>query len=109
MTTTIPHIEALAMSDAQAAAVQKTPNRVSLDHIHACIGGIEYHSPALAPHLTVAFVHLRNGYVVIGKSAPADPANFDAELGKKFAVEDAINQVWPLEAYALLERMREEG
>lgn len=104
--TDIPHSESLAATDAASAAVQKTPNRVTLSSIHDQIAGIEYHHPRMAPHMTIAFVHLKNGYIVIGKSAPADAGNFDAELGKKFSVEDAIRQIWPLEAYALLERLR---
>ena len=35
----------------------------------------------------------------------ADAENFDKELGKKFAYEDALRQMWPLEAYLLRERM----
>jgi hypothetical protein len=45
------------------------------------------------------------GYALVGKSTPADAENFDEELGLKFAKEDAIRQMWPLEAYLLRERM----
>ena len=86
-----------------AASVQKTPHRVTLDSIMAKVQSIEYHNPALAPHMTVAFVRLRNGFVAVGKSAPADPGNFDKEAGKKFAVDDALRTVWGLEGYLLCE------
>jgi hypothetical protein len=98
-------MDALTVTDQAAAAVQKTPNRVSLDSIKAKIAEVEYHSPALCPHMTVAFVKLANGFIVIGESAPADPANFDADLGRQFAMENAIRKIWPLEGYALRERM----
>jgi hypothetical protein len=42
---------------------------------------------------------------VIGKSAPASPENFNAELGKKFAYEDAVRQLWPLMGFALRDRL----
>lgn len=55
--------------------------------------------------LTICILVMRNGFTVIGKSAPASPENFDEEKGKRFAYEDAIKQLWPLEGYALRERL----
>lgn len=55
--------------------------------------------------LTVCVLVMQNGFTVIGKSAPASPENFDAEKGKTFAREDAIRQIWPLEGYALREKL----
>lgn len=51
-------------------------------------------------NVVVHVVVLHSGFVVIGKSAPLDPANFNGELGAKFAREDAIRQLWPLMAFA---------
>ena len=50
--------------------------------------------------MTICVLVANNGWVVIGKTAAVDPANFDAELGKKFAYDDAIRQFWPLWAFA---------
>ncbi|EKF43315.1 hypothetical protein NA8A_04768 [Nitratireductor indicus C115] len=102
-------MDSLEATDAAAAAVQKTPNRVSLDSIKAKIAEVEFHAPHLEPTMTVCFVKMQNGFVVIGKTAPADPGNFDAELGRKFAYEDAVRQIWPLEGYALRERLAAEA
>ena len=55
--------------------------------------------------LTICILVMRNGFTIIGKSAPASPENFDEEKGKRFAYEDAIKQLWPLEGYALRERL----
>lgn len=55
--------------------------------------------------LTICILVMRNGFTVVGKSAPASPENFDPEKGKRFAYEDAIKQLWPLEGYALRERL----
>lgn len=95
----------LEASDAAAAAVQKTDNRVTLDSMKAKVASTEYIRPASARHMTIAVVSLSNGFQLIGKSAPADPANFDAALGEKFALEDAIRQMWPLEGYLLREKL----
>lgn len=55
--------------------------------------------------LSVCFLIMKNGFVVIGKSAPASPENFNAELGKKLAYEDAVRQLWPLFGFALRETL----
>lgn len=56
--------------------------------------------PALAL-LTFCVLVLRNGFTVTGESACASPENFDAELGRKIARKNAIEQVWPLMGYEL--------
>ncbi|MBX3580088.1 MAG: hypothetical protein KF723_23030 [Rhizobiaceae bacterium] len=99
----------LEQSEREAAAVAKTADRVTLESLHAKIERIETLNPPICPHMTIAVVQLKNGFVLVGKSAPADPANFDAELGKKFATEDCIRQMWTLEGYALRERLAAEG
>lgn len=108
----------LEATDLAAKAVQKTPNRVSLDSMTAKVAAEHYFTAGDAIHamanqpippsvatMTICILLMQNGYVVIGKSAPADPDNFNAELGRKFAREDAIRQLWPLEGYALRERL----
>ena len=102
-------MDSLKMGDDAAAAVQKTPNRVTLDSMIAKIEAEEYIHPDVMPHLTICVLRLTNGFSLVGKSAPADAGNFDAELGQKFAREDAIRQMWPLEGYALRERLAEES
>lgn len=55
--------------------------------------------------LTICVLVLRNGFTVVGKSACASPENFDADLGRKIAREDARRQIWALEGYALRSRL----
>ncbi len=55
--------------------------------------------------LTICVLVMWNGFVVMGKSACASPENFDAELGRKIARQDAFNQIWPLEGYLLREKL----
>ena len=55
--------------------------------------------------LTFCVLVLRNGFTVTGESACASPENFDAEIGKKIAKQNAVAKVWPLMGYALKERL----
>lgn len=98
-------LSSVRMADDEAKAVQKTPHRVTLDSILAKIAHEDYEHPTRHPHMTLCILTTDNGYIVVGKSTPADPDNYDEKLGKKFAKEDAIRQLWPLEAYLLRERL----
>lgn len=51
--------------------------------------------------LTFCVLVLRNGFTVTGESACASPENFDAELGRKIARQNAVAKVWPLMGYHL--------
>jgi hypothetical protein len=98
-------LSSLEIADQESAAVQKTKNRVTLESMLAKIADEEYIHPKSIPHMTICVLTTDNGFALVGKSSPADPDNFNEELGKKFAREDAIRQMWPLEAYLLRERM----
>ncbi|MDX9742092.1 MAG: Gp49 family protein [Gammaproteobacteria bacterium] len=66
--------------------------------------GEPHHGKALGL-LTFCVLVLRNGFTVTGESACASPENFDAELGRKIARQNAVDKVWPLMGYALKERL----
>lgn len=57
--------------------------------------------------LTFCVLVLVNGFTVTGESACASPENFDAELGRKIARQNAINKIWPLMGYALKQKLYE--
>ena len=57
--------------------------------------------------LTFCVLTLSNGFTVIGESACASPENFDAEIGRKIARQNAVAKVWPLMGYALRSRLAE--
>ncbi len=77
--------------------------RVTLEGMKARVVSTEYYNPNSCRHLTIAIVTLDNGWVLVGKSAPASVENFDAEKGQTFAFDDAIRQLWTLEGYLLRE------
>ena len=111
-------MESLQVTDAQSAAVAVAP-RVQLKDIEAAIA-VRYDLNAadmVGPHpvvppltlLSVCVLVMKNGFTVIGKSAPASPENFNVDLGRKFAYEDAVRQLWPLMGFALRDRLANEG
>lgn len=57
--------------------------------------------------LTVCALELANGFMVVGESAAASPANFDQDLGQKIAFESARQKIWALEGYLLRQRLAE--
>lgn len=98
----------LIEEDKAAADVQKTPNRVTLDHMLGKVKDVEYVRPINVRHMTIAIVTLQNGFALVGHSAPADPANYNKELGQKIAFDDCIRQLWALEGYALRQKLHDE-
>lgn len=57
--------------------------------------------------LTICVLTLRNGFTVTGESACASPENFDAEIGRKVARQNAVAKIWPLEGYLLKQRLHD--
>jgi hypothetical protein len=57
--------------------------------------------------LTICVIVLKNGFTVTGESACASPENFDAEIGRKIARENAKQKIWPLMGYALKNKLME--
>ena len=55
--------------------------------------------------LTFCVLVLKNGFTVTGESACASPENFDAEIGKKIAHENAVQKLWPLLGYELKSKL----
>ena len=55
--------------------------------------------------LTFCVLVLRNGFTVTGENACVSPENFDAEIGRKVARENAISKMWPLLGYALKDKL----
>ena len=57
--------------------------------------------PSALALLTFCVLVLRNGFTVTGESACASPENFDAEIGRKIARQNAVQKIWPLMGYQL--------
>lgn len=114
----MPENNSLQVTDAASEAVAVAP-RVRLQDIEAAIaakyefvGGHALKAmemPAIdgLDRFSICLLVMQNGFVVIGKAAPASPENFNPDLGRQFAYEDAIRQLWPLMGYALRDRLHE--
>ena len=50
---------------------------------------------------TVCCLILKNGFTVIGESACASPENFDEDIGRRLAFDNAREKIWQLEGYLL--------
>jgi len=68
------------------------------------VAGDPHHGKALGL-LTFCVLVLKNGFTVTGESACASPENFDAEIGRKIARENAEQKIWLLEGYLLKDRL----
>lgn len=62
-------------------------------------------TPAELGLLTFCVLVLQNGFTVTGESACASPENFDADIGRKIARENAVQKIWPLMGYELKSRL----
>lgn len=87
--------------DAESEAV-RTGFRVTLDDLRSRVADVEY---IHRDHLTIAVIRMDNGFYLVGKSAPIDPGNYDAEYGCKLAYDDGLRQAWPLLAFGHLENI----
>lgn len=69
------------------------------------VGLVSFTAPAGAPLLTFCLLELKNGLTVTGKSVCADPANYDAKIGRDLALKDAKDQMWLILGVLLKDRL----
>lgn len=98
--------------------------RLTPDHIDSKIKAVEYilprnvckrdnsveifDAPLPLQTLTFCVLTLENGFTVTGESACASPENFNEEIGKKIAYQNAREKIWVLEGYLLKEKIHKE-
>lgn len=80
--------------------------RLTPDAIDAAILAEQYHVFD-GTTLTVCCLTLQNGFTVTGESAAASPENFDVEIGRTIARQNARDKIWPLEGYLLKQKLHE--
>lgn len=83
-----------------ADAVDSKLNATSIHH-----GDCEGFIPTSLELLTFCVLVLRNGFTVTGESACASRENFDAEVGRKIARQNAVAKIWPLMGYELRSKL----
>lgn len=89
---------------------------VLADARHKLVDGYGNNVPLSTGHLnhglhclTICIITLKNGFTVIGTSAPASPENFSQEIGQKLAYQNAFKKLWPLFGFALKQHLYEES
>ncbi|HCS22822.1 MAG TPA: hypothetical protein DIW20_03655, partial [Rhodospirillaceae bacterium] len=84
---------------AEKLAQSPSPNRLTPEYIDSRIGVPSFFRASET--LTICVLKSVNGFEVVGKSACADPANYDQAIGERVAFDDAKRQIWQLEGYLL--------
>ena len=59
--------------------------------------------------VTICYLTMENGYVVLGESACVDPTKFDELAGQSFAYGKALDKLWELEGYLLAEEIHKRA
>ena len=108
MTNPTQNLEAAIVAAGANAAPRITPQDVEAnitsesyftagDGVVGAAGGPGPHTyDSSLDLLTFCVLVLRNGFTVTGESACASPENFNAEIGRRIARENAIDKVWQL-------------
>lgn len=118
-TITVPPSACQAIEDAIKAKGLTAP-RITPDDVKANIASEHYFTAAQAlrlggtePHpldlLTFCVLVLKNGFTVTGESACASPENFDAEIGRQIARDNAVAKIWPLMGYELRSHLHDRA
>ena len=98
---------------APRVTAQDIENNIVSEHYFTAANGV---SDAIWPNkfpegceslelLTFCVLVLRNGFTVTGESTCVSQENFDVEIGRKIARQNAVNKIWPLMGYALRDKL----
>ena len=100
---------ALTLDEAKAVVATKTAPRVTEESIKAKIKSVDYTTLAIGETLgTLCIITMQNGWVSTGFTAPVSTENFDAEVGKRYAYDNAFKPLWQLEGYLLRETLHNQ-
>lgn len=82
--------------------------RLTPESIDSVIGTEDYY---VFPNTTTTICRLEliNGFSVIGESAAVSQDNFNVEIGRKIARDNARNKIWQLEGYLLKDKLYKES
>jgi hypothetical protein len=76
---------------------------------HARKGDVSAEAEQSLRLLSFCVLVLRNGFTVTGESACASPENFDAEIGRSIARQNAVQKIWPLMGYQLRDELHRKA
>lgn len=87
------------LQEKNLTAARITPELIDSKIVHA-----QYHVFE-GSTTTVCCLTLLNGATVIGSSACVSKANFDEQIGRQIAYDNARNEIWALEGYLLRQHL----
>ncbi len=82
----------------------KTMNSINTEFLQQQIADTAYHQLD-GTTITITVIKLHSGFTVTGESACVDPNNFDVEIGKKIAYENAFDKLWQLFGFELKQKI----
>ncbi|MBL3524136.1 DUF2829 domain-containing protein [Serratia plymuthica] len=85
-----------------------TAPRITPEHIERLQKVGQYHRFS-GTTVIICCITLENGFTVTGESACASPENFNEEIGRKIALQDAVRKIWALEGYLLRQKLHENA
>jgi len=83
--------------------------RVPYDQIKQLLDNADIEEHIFWNKELIVSYQLENGFTIAGRGAVIDPDNFNLEIGRKVARQDAERQLWQLEGYRLQWQLYEEG
>lgn len=98
----MPLAPELSLEKAKEIVETKTAPRVTEQSIKDKIANVQFQRVDM---LTICIITMRNSFHLVGTSAPASPANYDAAVGERYAYDNAFKQIWVLEGYLLREKL----
>jgi hypothetical protein len=89
-------------NDQLQKALEESPApRVTEEQIRDRITDITYHR--LNDTVTVCNIQLDNGFSVRGESACVNVENYKADIGQRYAHDDAFKKLWPFFGFLMAE------
>lgn len=79
-------------------------NKLTTEYLNSLVDNVEYVHQGL---LTICTITLKNGFQLVGTSACVSKDNYDVQIGRNIAYENAFAKLWELEGYALKQRIHE--
>ena len=100
----------ISLDEAKAIVATKVHPKVTEASIRDKIVSVSYillDAPGdpFTPFGTLCIITMENGWVSTGFSAPASIANFDPQVGERYAYDHAFKPLWQLEGYLLREKL----
>lgn len=92
----------ITKEEAQERLEKSEHPRVTVDDINDKIAEARFLRDGIT---TICIIEMKSGFKVIGHSTPADPRNYDREIGEHYAYQNAFSQLWPLEGYLLRNKL----